>query len=83
MSSQLPIYQIDAFTDRAFGGNPAAVCPLDVWLSDEVMQAIAMENNLSETAFFVARDDGVMTFAGLHRRLKSISPATRRWPPHG
>ena len=58
MSQSLPLYQIDAFTDRVFGGNPAAVCPLNVWLTDEVMQAIALENNLSETAYFVARDDG-------------------------
>ena len=55
---RIPIYQIDAFTDTTFEGNPAAVCPLDDWLSDDVMQAIAMENNLSETAFFVARSDG-------------------------
>lgn len=47
------IYQVDAFTDTLFGGNPAAVCPLDKWLSDAVMQNIAMENNLSETAFYV------------------------------
>ncbi|MCZ6675141.1 MAG: PhzF family phenazine biosynthesis protein [Verrucomicrobia bacterium] len=50
---QLPIYQVDAFTDRLFGGNPAAVIPLDSWLPDDLMQAIAVENNLSETAFFV------------------------------
>ena len=55
---QLPIYQVDAFTDRLFGGNPAAVCPLDRWLPDTTMQAIAAENNLSETAFFVAADQG-------------------------
>lgn len=48
------IYQVDAFTDHVFGGNPAAVVPLTEWLSDEVLQNIAMENNLSETAFFVA-----------------------------
>jgi len=51
---QIPVYQIDAFTDRAFGGNPAAICPLEHWLDDGTMQAIAAENNLSETAFFVA-----------------------------
>src|SRR5262245_2936741 len=51
----IPIYQIDAFTSRPFGGNPAAVCPLEAWLDDAVMQAIASENNLSETAFFVPR----------------------------
>jgi PhzF family phenazine biosynthesis protein len=50
---QIPIYQVDAFTDRVFGGNPAAVCPLDRWLPDATMQAIAAENNLAETAFFV------------------------------
>jgi predicted PhzF superfamily epimerase YddE/YHI9 len=50
---RLPIYQVDAFTDSLFGGNPAAVCPLPSWLPDAVMQAIAAENNLSETAFFV------------------------------
>jgi len=50
---KLKIYQIDAFTDKVFSGNPAAVCPLDKWLSDELMQKIAMENNLSETAFYV------------------------------
>jgi len=46
-------YQVDAFASRVFEGNPAAVCPLDAWLPDELMQAIAEENNLSETAFFV------------------------------
>lgn len=51
---QLPLYQVDAFTDHAMGGNPAAVMPLDAWLSDELLQAIAGENNLSETAYIVA-----------------------------
>ncbi len=50
---RLPIYQVDAFTDRMFGGNPAAVCPLEAWLPEPTMQAIAAENNLAETAFFV------------------------------
>jgi predicted PhzF superfamily epimerase YddE/YHI9 len=54
---RLPIYQVDAFTDSLFGGNPAAVCPLEAWLPEAAMQAIAAENNLSETAFFV-RDGG-------------------------
>jgi len=53
----LPIYQIDAFTDMLFAGNPAAVIPLSGWLADDVLQKIAMENNLSETAFFVPCDD--------------------------
>jgi len=50
---QIPIYQVDAFTSRVFGGNPAAVCPLDQFLPDAVMQSIGNENNLSETAFIV------------------------------
>ncbi|CAF1160856.1 unnamed protein product [Rotaria sp. Silwood1] len=49
----IKIYQVDAFTDQLFGGNPAAVCPLDKWLSDSLMQQIAVENNLAETAFYV------------------------------
>jgi PhzF family phenazine biosynthesis protein len=49
----LALYQVDAFTDRVFGGNPAAVCPLDAWPDDSALQQIAAENNLSETAFFV------------------------------
>ena len=55
---KLPIYQIDAFASKPFEGNPAAVCPLDAWLPDGLMQMIAEENNLSETAFFVASDEG-------------------------
>src|ERR1700744_5884123 len=53
-----PIYQADAFTSQLFGGNPAAVCPLKEWLPDEVMQKIAIENNLAETAFFVKTEGG-------------------------
>lgn len=52
----LPFFQVDAFADRPFSGNPAAVMPLDHWLDDGVMQAIAAENNLSETAFTVPSD---------------------------
>jgi len=52
---KLPIYQIDAFTSQVFSGNPAAVCPLPEWLPEPTMQAIAAENNLSETAFFVKK----------------------------
>jgi PhzF family phenazine biosynthesis protein len=54
---RLPIYQIDAFADRVFAGNPAAVVPLDEWLPDATLQAIAAENNLSETAFFVRQGE--------------------------
>ncbi|MEZ0576377.1 PhzF family phenazine biosynthesis protein [Halodesulfovibrio aestuarii] len=55
---QLPLFQVDAFTDSVFGGNPAAVCKLEYWLPDEVMQNIAKENSVSETAFFITVDDG-------------------------
>ncbi|NQV22391.1 MAG: PhzF family phenazine biosynthesis protein [Rhodospirillales bacterium] len=54
----LEIFQIDAFTDKVFAGNPAAVCPLTEWLADDQMQKIALENNLSETAFCVPQGDG-------------------------
>lgn len=54
---KLDIYQVDAFSDQPFGGNPAAVCPLTEWLPDQQLQAIAAENNLSETAFFVPRGE--------------------------
>jgi len=54
----MTIYQVDAFTDKLFAGNPAAVCPLDEWLPDALMQQLGMENNLAETAFFVKQADG-------------------------
>src|SRR5437879_6504986 len=70
MTMRIPLYQIDAFvTERPFSGNPAAVCPLDAWLPDEAMQAIAAENNLSETAFFVP--EGV---TGDEYRLRWFTP---------
>jgi len=50
---KLPLYQVDAFTDRLFGGNPAAIVPLDEWLPDATLQSIAQENNLAETAYIV------------------------------
>ena len=55
---KLTIYQIDAFAEKAFQGNPAAVIPLDDWLEEEIMQKIAMENNLSETAYVVKTEIG-------------------------
>jgi len=61
-------YQVDAFASRAFEGNPAAVCPLESWLDDDLLQAIAEENNLSETAFFVPSDNGF--------RLRWFTPAS-------
>lgn len=65
---RIPLYQADALADRPFTGNPAAVCPLDAWLPDEVMQAIAAENNLPETAFFVPEGAGW--------RLRWFTPTT-------
>ena len=55
---ELTIYQVDAFTNQLFGGNPAAICPLTKWLPTETMQKIALENNLSETAFILPEGDG-------------------------
>lgn len=55
---KLDIFQIDAFSEKQFEGNPAAVIPLEEWLPDSVMQTIAEENNLSETAFFVPTESG-------------------------
>jgi PhzF family phenazine biosynthesis protein len=55
---KLKIYQVDAFAEFVFSGNPAAIVPLLNWLPDKIMQNIALENNLSETAFFVATADG-------------------------
>jgi len=54
---QYKIYHIDAFTEKVFSGNPAAVCPLNKWLGDDLLQKIAMENNLAETAFYVKQDN--------------------------
>lgn len=55
---KIEIFQIDAFTDKVFHGNPAAICLLDDWLNDELLEAIAFENNLSETAFIIENHDG-------------------------
>jgi PhzF family phenazine biosynthesis protein len=57
MATELPLYQVDAFADALFGGNPAAVVPLSDWLPDSVLRSIAAENNLAETAFLVAEND--------------------------
>ena len=53
----LPLFRVNAFTKTPFAGNPAAVCPLAGWLDDDLLRAVAAENNLSETAFFVPRGD--------------------------
>jgi PhzF family phenazine biosynthesis protein len=58
MAIKIPIFQVDAFSGQIFSGNPAAVCPLEGWLDDRVLQGIALENNLSETAFFVLEEKG-------------------------
>jgi PhzF family phenazine biosynthesis protein len=55
---KIPIYQVDAFASQVFAGNPAAVCFLDLWLGDPILQAVAAENNLSETAFLVRNAEG-------------------------
>ena len=67
LSMEIPIYQVDAFARRQFAGNPAAVCPLKAWIPDATMQAIAAENNLAETAFFVREGAGF--------RLRWFTPA--------
>ncbi len=59
---EIPLFQVDAFTDRALRGNPAAVMPLESWLPDELLQAIADENHLSETAFLVPSSDDEVDF---------------------
>lgn len=64
---RLPLYQIDAFTNRLFAGNPAAICPLEAWLPDALLQTIAAENNLAETAYFVKEPTGY--------RLRWFTPA--------
>ncbi|HMG15001.1 MAG TPA: PhzF family phenazine biosynthesis protein [Saprospiraceae bacterium] len=53
----IKLYQVDAFTDTLFKGNPAAVCPLEYWPEDDLLQNIAMENNLAETAFYIKMED--------------------------
>lgn len=58
-SMNLSIFQVDAFSSELFAGNPAAIVPLEAWLPDSLLQAIAAENNLSETAFFVAAEEGL------------------------
>lgn len=70
MSRRLPITQIDAFADKPFTGNPAAVMPLDAWLDDDVLQSIAEENNLAETAFIIPDESGAADF-----ELRWFTPA--------
>lgn len=63
---KLPVYIADAFTGKLFSGNPAAICPLHEWLPDSLMQSLAAENNLSETAFIIEEDD--------HYRIRWFTP---------
>lgn len=65
---ELKIYQVDAFSDRLFSGNPAAICPLQEWLSDDLLLAISQENNLSETAYIVPESNGY--------RIRWFTPTT-------
>ena len=66
---RIKIFQVDAFTNNLFSGNPAAVCFLDNWLPDKVMESIALENNLSETAFLIKKKINFL-LDGLHLKLK-------------
>ena len=74
----IPIYQVDAFSKKVFSGNPAAVCILDNWLSDRVLQDIASENNLSETAFInigeVILDQRVVLVADIEQNVITAQP---------
>ena len=82
-------YIVDAFTNKPFSGNPAAVCVMDSWPSEESMMKLAMENNLSETAFIVREDAGYhlrwftpgteVELCGLHRAPRWSSVGTQRW----
>jgi hypothetical protein len=74
-----PIFQVDAFTTRRFGGNPAAVMLLAAFPADELMQAIAAENNLAETAFLV-RDGVTIVCAGSLRKSKCRFAVMLLWP---
>ena len=80
----IPFFQVDAFAERPLTGNPAAVMPLERWLDDALMQAIAAENNLSETAFTVPSESGDADYrpALVHAgQSRSSCAATRRSRP--
>src|ERR1700709_2227668 len=77
----IPIFQADAFTSKLFGGNPAAICPLAEWLPDEVMQKIAVENNLAETAFFVKTGKGYL-LRWFTPNMKLTCAAMPHWRRH-
>jgi hypothetical protein len=75
---KLTLYQVDAFTSRLFGGNPAAVIPLENWLDDRLMQLIAEENNLSETVFLCLKKMAII-LDGLLLNLKLIYAVMLPW----
>ena len=75
----LPLYIVNAFTRTTFGGNPAAVMPLEHWFSDETLLAIAAQHNLSETAFFVHTSAGITSYVGSPRGPKCSFVVMRHW----
>jgi Predicted epimerase, PhzC/PhzF homolog len=81
--TSIPFFQVDAFAERPLTGNPAAVMPLEKWLDDAVLQAIAAENNLSETGFTVPSEQDGFDFdlRWFTPTTKSRCAATRRSPP--
>ena len=78
--TKLRLWQVDAFAAKPLEGNPAAIVPLDRWLDEGLMQKIAGENNVAETAFFVKPAQEVTTCAGSRQAAKSICAAMPRWP---
>jgi PhzF family phenazine biosynthesis protein len=78
---KLTLYQIDAFTDKIFGGNPACVVPLKHWLADEILLKIAKENAVAETAFFIDQGDKIR-LRWFTRTLKWICAAMPPLPLH-
>ena len=76
----LPLYIVNAFTRTTFGGNPAAVMPLDHWLPDETLLAIAAQHNLSETAFLCAQDLASTSSGGLHPGPRYNFAVMQHWP---
>jgi len=77
---EIDFYMVDAFTERTFGGNAAAICPLNAWLPDKTLLKMAQQQNQSETAF-LWQTTGVLSCAGSPRSMRSISAAMRRSPP--
>jgi hypothetical protein len=80
---QLKLWQVDAFAAVPLEGNPAAIIPLENWLDDSLMQRIANENYLAETAFFVRLAEGNTSCAGARRKRKSSCADMRPWPARG